>query len=190
MKKNFQLFIFFLFTLLSGFLVYMGNEIILRLNEVESTVTNFQKEVDNIKGAVQVIKKFNNTQVLKEKSDYVIPDAEKIEAKSLQPIQGFYCATEIDDISILELLPNGKMKYWELPTAEEKSFSRERKPDSTGSYIIKGSQIYFTVRFDGHTQNRKASILKVDSKGYIEQLEGVGKFFSNEICPKVVLLSY
>lgn len=190
MKKNFQLFIFFLFTLLSGFLVYMGNEILIRLSEVEAKVGEFQKDVNNLKGAVNVIKNFNNTEILKKAEAPAFPDENLEKVKSIKPIEGFYCEVTGEETAILELLPNNKIDFWDYRNDAGVKFDRSIEPTSKGSYFIKGGHIYVTVKINDVTQNRKISVLKVDSKGYATQLEGFGRFFTNESCPKDVLLSY
>lgn len=190
MKKNFQLFMFFLFTLLAALLIYMGNDIIVRFNELEAKVTAFEEDLHSMRGALNVVRNFKG--VIEKEGKGVVMDDKGKERKidEIKAAPGFYCSFSSEEAIILELSDKYQLKAWTLEGDQLKSFSRAIKPRAVGSYFIRGTNIYAVVTIETERQNRKLQILKVDDKGFATEVELSGKFLSYDSCPQSVQVAY
>lgn len=190
MKKNFQLFMFFLFTLLAGLLVYLGNDIISRFNELDDKVTKFEEELRSMRGALSVVQNFEGI-IDKEGKGVVIDEEGKAKkANEIKPVEGFYCNSGGDQTLIVELGKNYQVKAWNIDSDKIKVFSRAMKPLAQGAFFIRGANVYATVTIDGNRESRKFQILKIDSQGYATELELSGQFLSYNSCIQEVQVAY
>ena len=190
MKKNFQLFMFFLFTLLGGLLVYLGNDIIVRFNTLSAKVDSVEKELLALRGALKVVQNFKGIIEKDPKGLVIGEDGKPKPPPQIKPAEGFYCESGSDEVNIIELTEDYKIRGWSVDQRELSIFSRSKPPVAVGSYVIRGSNIYASVKANGIKQNRKFPILKIDDQGYALDLEINGAYLSYDSCTREVQLAY
>jgi hypothetical protein len=188
MNKNLQMFIYIMITIFIGVVFFFGKQSLTRVVDLEEQVKSLQVDLKELRGALEVLKNFKKTIGAEEAPAF--PSVGLKNAKEILPIEGFYCDQQGNFTAALELRSDYTLSFWKITEENLKNFSKSNSPSATGSYFIKGTYIYATIKVDGANQNRKLAILQVDERGYARQIEGAGFFFTNESCSKEIQAAY
>ena len=111
------------------------------------------------------------------------PSAKSGKNKSIKPIEGYYCAADADERYFVKFNSAGKVGYWIFRGKSKIDIGNLPEPTISGNYILNGGTIFVTIGKGPNAENRRGFIQKVDKRGYILQVEFVGRLYTPSKCP-------